>query len=65
MLSIQDNGKGISDDALSQKSTLGLLGMKERARILGGSAEIRRGADGGTEVKIVLPISTMMHEEKD
>lgn len=56
VLSIQDNGKGISDTALNQKDTLGLLGMKERAKMLGGSAEINRQLEGGTEVKISLPL---------
>lgn len=61
-LTIRDNGKGISDNLLSKKNTLGLLGMKERARILGGTVDICRHAEGGTEVKIVLPIDTNLKE---
>lgn len=56
ILTIRDNGKGISDDALTQQNSLGLLGMRERARMLGGTTDIVRRPDGGTEVRIVLPL---------
>lgn len=57
-LSIYDTGKGISDEALTQKHTLGLPGMRERARMLGGTAEISLHKQGGTEVKIELPLNS-------
>lgn len=61
-LTIRDNGKGINDNPLYKKSTLGLLGMKERARLLGGTVDIYRHPEGGTEVKIVLPIDAKLKE---
>ncbi len=64
ILTIRDNGKGISDDALTQQNSLGLLGMRERARMLGGTAEITRIQAGGTEVRIVLPVHTKINVEE-
>ncbi|HEV7745392.1 MAG TPA: PAS domain S-box protein [Pyrinomonadaceae bacterium] len=57
MLKISDNGRGITDDEKSGKRTLGLLGMRERARLIGGKIEIT-GIDGeGTVITLRIPIS--------
>jgi len=56
ILTISDNGRGITDDEKSGKRTLGLLGMRERAYLVGGEIDIN-GSDGnGTVVKVRLPI---------
>jgi signal transduction histidine kinase len=54
-LEIQDNGQGISEEALKSPRSLGLLGMSERARLLGGTVAFQRGAAGGTHVLVRLP----------
>jgi len=51
ILSIADNGKGF-DTSLTSKKTLGLLGMKERASMLGGKLEITSSPGKGTTVVI-------------
>lgn len=55
-LSVQDNGKGISQDELSSTKSLGLLGMKERASILGGILNISGQLEQGTTVILQMPL---------
>lgn len=57
LVRVSDNGRGIRRDEL-RKPTLGLLGMEERARRLGGSLRIGPGETRGTEVSIVIPLRT-------
>jgi signal transduction histidine kinase len=55
MLRIHDNGRGISEaDARGTKS-FGLLGMRERARLLGGTFEIRGENGVGTTLTVRIP----------
>ncbi|MDP4261015.1 MAG: sensor histidine kinase [Bacteroidota bacterium] len=51
ILSITDNGKGF-DISQASKKTLGLLGMKERAAMLGGKLEIISEQGKGTTITI-------------
>jgi PAS domain S-box-containing protein len=62
-LEIRDNGKGITTADLVQPGSLGLLGMRERARMLGGAVEFNRSADGGTVVAVQLPINHVKREK--
>jgi two-component system sensor histidine kinase UhpB len=55
VLDVIDNGKGITQNQLSDPKSLGLLGMKERALIFGGSVEIKSSMNNGTTVKAVIP----------
>jgi signal transduction histidine kinase len=54
-LRVLDNGSGISVAALDNGESLGLLGMKERAAMLGGEVLFGRGRKGGTLVTIRIP----------
>jgi signal transduction histidine kinase len=54
-LQVEDNGKGISRDALANPKSLGLLGMKERAAALGGTIDISPIQPHGTRVTVALP----------
>jgi signal transduction histidine kinase len=54
-MEVRDNGKGISDEAVANPTTLGLLGMRERALAAGGELRIVRLAAGGTSVTVALP----------
>jgi two-component system sensor histidine kinase UhpB len=58
ILEVSDNGKGISTDALRDQHSLGLLGMKERARLLGGEIIFAPGRERGTVVTLRLPMKT-------
>ena len=58
-ISIVDNGKGFKPvgdwGELSREGRLGLMGMKERAHLLGGNISITSETDHGTHVLIELP----------
>jgi PAS domain S-box-containing protein len=56
VLEIIDNGKGITQNQISDPKSLGLLGMKERALIIGGSVVIKSSMNNGTTVKAVIPL---------
>jgi two-component system sensor histidine kinase DegS len=51
-ISVEDNGRGFSPPPvlsdLVLKGKLGLVGMQERAQLVGGTLEIRSGLGGGT-----------------
>jgi len=59
-LIISDDGKGFNKNLHS--STLGLLGMKERAIMMNGDFKIISEKEKGTIVKIVVPIKTINNE---
>jgi signal transduction histidine kinase len=54
-LTVADDGRGITRKALSDPSSLGLLGMRERALAFGGSVEIRKRKPRGTHVSVSIP----------
>lgn len=54
VLEINDNGQGINEEKIKNSSRLGILGMKERASMLGGELTITRNASNGTCVKLIL-----------
>jgi PAS domain S-box-containing protein len=56
-LSIQDNGQGISDREIARSKSLGLLGMRERSLIFGGTFDIKGQKGKGTTVILRLPIA--------
>ena len=51
---IRDDGRGISDDAANSQRSLGIVGMRERALVRGGSLEVRRLPGGGTSVRLAI-----------
>jgi signal transduction histidine kinase len=54
-LSITDDGKGFEVSGSGERKTLGLLGMKERAIMIGGNLEILSQPGKGTTVIITVP----------
>ncbi len=54
-LDITDNGDGISQSQINDARSLGLLGMKERAVLLGGTVQINGVSGKGTNVKVIMP----------
>lgn len=55
-LEVTDDGIGIGPDALTRSKSHGLLGMRERALLLGGKLDIDRGVNGvGTCVRARIP----------
>jgi len=58
-LTIEDNGRGFSPDAMTKKSKtggLGLTGMNERVRMLGGKQTIQSIPNNGTKITITIEI---------
>jgi signal transduction histidine kinase len=56
-LEVSDDGVGIPADAFARPKSHGLLGMRERALLLGGSLTVERGANGsGTCVTAWIPL---------
>ncbi|MFZ0964709.1 MAG: PAS domain S-box protein [Terriglobia bacterium] len=63
-LEVHDNGKGIPEDKLSDGKSLGILGMRERAMLLGGELAIISPPGKGTTVKIRIPEDRHTEGEK-
>ncbi|MGD2164285.1 MAG: GAF domain-containing sensor histidine kinase [Anaerolineae bacterium] len=59
-MTVMDNGKGFSPPALTDHPTaagkLGLIGMHERARLLGGSLAVESEPEKGTKVVVSVPV---------
>lgn len=56
VLEVSDDGVGISQERISSTGSLGLTGMRERARALGGRFEIVKLSNSGTKVRLTLPL---------
>lgn len=52
---VADDGIGIEEGAMSKPGSLGLLGLRERFRALGGGVQVRRRAESGTTLSVFLP----------
>ena len=56
ILEIRDNGQGIGAEHLSESRSLGILGMRERALLLGGELTISGTPGKGTTVRVQIPL---------
>ena len=56
VLRVEDDGNGIRSESFDENRSLGLLGMRERARLIGGELEIFDGTDNGTTVLLTAPL---------
>jgi len=54
-LTVRDAGIGF-DPAVRDDKRLGLLGMRERAELLGGTCAVTAAPGKGTEVRVVIPL---------
>jgi len=57
---ISDDGRGIEGDDGERVAGLGMLGMRERALLLGGRLEFESRDSGGTTVRAILPVSQLL-----
>ncbi len=62
-LTVDDNGRGIDRERTKKNRSLGLLGMRERARLLEGEVSISSSKNGGTQVRLVAPVKLAAHQE--
>jgi len=56
ILSVRDNGKGIRAEEIANGKSMGILGMRERARLLGGHVSIVGRPGEGTRVTVGIPL---------
>ncbi len=61
-LTIRDDGIGLAPGTTRKGKSFGLLGMKERVHVFGGTIYIGSQNDGGTTVEVVLPASVIQEE---
>lgn len=60
----EDNGIGFDRQIIgSSKRSLGLLGMRERASLLGGSFQIKSARGEGTRIRIEIPLPEDLSHE--
>jgi signal transduction histidine kinase len=55
IVTVQDNGRGVSSEKRSTSST-GILGMRERASLLGGQLDVLSRPQQGTTVVVRIPL---------
>lgn len=55
ILDVCDDGRGITVEQIQSQRSLGLLGIRERVRALGGSVEIDSDSGAGTRVIVRIP----------
>jgi len=60
LLEVRDNGGGIREEQLAVNRSLGILGMRERAMILGGEFNISGTPESGTTVTVRIPDANPM-----
>ena len=56
MLWVWDNGRGFVAAAPRKPNSLGLMGLRERAQLLGGSSAIHSGSNQGTRIEVRIPL---------
>jgi len=55
-LEVEDRGRGFSPNG--SRRGLGLIAMRERAALLGGTLDVSKIPDGGTRVHLTVPLSS-------
>jgi two-component system NarL family sensor kinase len=55
-LSIEDDGRGFDPDSVSPER-YGLVGLNERARLLGGTLRLESSPGMGTRIQVLVPLS--------
>jgi len=55
VLEVMDNGRGISEAEIHNTKSIGLLGIRERAALLGGTVRIKGGRGKGTTLTARIP----------
>lgn len=58
VLEVRDNGRGITPAEITQKTSLGLLGMRERAFVFNGTVDITGSPGSGTTLTVRIPLAS-------
>jgi signal transduction histidine kinase len=56
VLTVHDDGRGVSETELANIRSFGILGMRERALMFGGQLTIAGTAGNGTTVTLRMPV---------
>ena len=63
-LYVTDNGKGFDSDASNSGAGIGLIGMTERLRLVGGTLTIRAEPMRGTEIEAEVPLPAVADDKQ-
>ena len=63
LMRISDDGRGFEPDAPRRETTFGLLGISERAALLGGRLSVRSAPGRGTTLEVHVPAAARTPEE--
>ena len=64
-LVIEDDGKGFDVDDKLLETQLGLLGMRERARLVGGSMTVESSPESGTTICVSVPLAVTAEPSRE
>ncbi|MDE3084893.1 MAG: response regulator [Verrucomicrobiota bacterium] len=56
VLTVQDNGRGITEEEIANTRSIGLIGMRERAALVGGEINFHGEPGQGTTVTLRIPL---------
>ncbi len=57
VLTVTDNGRGITDEELASKESLGIFSIRERVNLFGGEVVLRGEQGKGTTVEVTIPLA--------
>lgn len=57
VMEVQDNGRGITEEDQCRTRSFGMLGMRERATLLGGKFVVTGEPGAGTAVRVRIPLA--------
>lgn len=63
-LNIDDNGRGLKHLPKRREPSIGMIGMRARARQAGGDLFISESKLGGVAIEVVVPLKTVVPEEE-
>ncbi len=63
VLRIADNGQGVRRDGEPAGKSFGLLGIRERAHMLGGTVDIHSAQGNGFALSVIIPAEAVQMQE--
>ena len=63
LLEVKDNGRGIDEKELSKARSFGILGIQERAFLLGGEVDIHGEPQKGTKISLRIPLQSLIKQQ--
>jgi signal transduction histidine kinase len=65
IITVEDNGKGITPEQIKHSKSFGIVSMEERALLIGGSFTISGEPGAGTVAKLTIPVTPTHRRHKD